>query len=190
MSHDLYFQAGKELDKKSFAAYFKQRAHYQLGKGQALYQNEDTGVYFIFDEPEDGVVAFNLNYFRPHVFGLEAAVELEQFGTAFGAAVFDAQGDDAEEKPFSRERFLQSWNEGNRFGYRAMLKEQSKPVFTWPARRIEEVWEWNYTRPLERVSENVFVPAIFAVEVEGEAKSVAMIFLRKGGWGFGVICWL
>ena len=178
MSYDLFFEAasGKKIDRKSFAAYFKARANYKMGKGQALYENEDTGAYFIFDEPEDGVVVFNLNYFRPHVFALEAAVELQKFDEAFGLTVFDEQSDDEEEGRFSRERFLRGWNEGNRLAYRSMLKEQTEPVHTWPAQRIRRVWEWNYARRTEqqRVGENVFVPAIFAVELGGRAAGVVV----------------
>ncbi len=177
MSYDLFFDAesGKKINAKSFAAYFTERANYRVENGPAWYGNEDTGVYFIFDEPADGVMAFNLNYFRPHVFGLEAAVELEKFGAAFGMSVHDEQ-EDGPEGPFARERFLRGWNEGNRLAYRAMLKEQTEPVLTWPAKRIQETWEWNFGRPpeQERVGENLFVPAIFAVELEGEVKSVAI----------------
>jgi hypothetical protein len=178
MSYDLMFSAGpgKKLDKKSFAAYFRDRRNYQAGKGQAIYQNEDTGVYFIFDEPDQGVVAFNLNYFRPHTFGLEAAPELEQFAQAFDALVADPQGEAEEEGPFSREAFLRGWNAGNQFGYRAMLKERTEPVRTWPSQKIHLAWEWNYSRPEEqaRMGENIFVPGIFALEANGEVLSVAI----------------
>ena len=46
MSYDLFFtaRAGKKLDKKSFAAHFAGRANYHVENGQALYQNEDTGL--------------------------------------------------------------------------------------------------------------------------------------------------
>src|SRR6516162_652488 len=111
MSYDLMFSAGngKKLDKKAFKAYFRDRRNYQLGEGQAIYQNEDTGVYFIFDEPDNGVVAFNLNYFRPHIFGLEAAPELEQFAEAFAAIVTDPQGEIEDPGTFRREPFLRGW---------------------------------------------------------------------------------
>jgi hypothetical protein len=178
MSYDLMFMAGagKTLDKKTFAAYFRNRRNYEVAKGQAIYQNEDTGVYFILDEPDDGVVAFNLNYFRPHVFGLEAASELEEFAGAFAAVVGDPQGEIADQGPFSSEGFLRGWNAGNQFAYRAMLKEQTDPVRTWPSQRIREVWEWNYLRATEqeRVGESMFVPAIFVLESGGEILSVAI----------------
>jgi len=167
---------GKKIEKKAFRAYFHDRANYQAGQGQALYQNEDTGVYFIFDEPEDGAVAFNLNYFRPHVFGLEAAPELEQFAQAFGATVTDPQDEMGEEGVFTREGFLRGWDAGNAFAYRSMLKEQDDPVYTWPSERIQQVWEWNYARrsEQERLGEDLFVPAIFAVEINSELLSVAI----------------
>lgn len=178
MSYDLYFEAesGKGIDKKSFAAYFKGRPNYEVGKGQAIYQNEDTGVYFIFDEPADGAVAFNLNYFRPHVFAIEAAIELEAFDKAFGMRVVDPQGDADEPIAFSKEKFFKGWKDGNKLAYKAMLKEQEKPPHSWPAKKIRAVWEWNYGRHAEqeRVGENLFVPGIFAIEVDGQALSVAI----------------
>lgn len=179
MSYDLYFdvKSGKGINKKQFAAYFKGRRHYQVENGQALYQNEDTGVAFIFDEPQDGMVACNLNYFRPHVYGLEAAVELQAFTEAFGLTAIDPQDDEgAEGRLFEQERFLRAWNEGNLLGYRALLKEQSDPVHTWPAQRIREVWDWNYGRPSEEewVEGSLFVPGIFAAALDGGAASVVI----------------
>lgn len=180
MSYDLFFTANSEekIDKKAFAAHFQGRPNYEVNKKQAVYQNEDTGVYFIFDAPDrDGVVAFNLNYFRPHVFGLEAAPELEIFATTLGLVPSDPQGEMEDGTPFSREAFLRGWNAGNEFAYRGMLKTQEGPVHTWPARKINDIWQWNYTRPTdeqERTRDNLFVPGIFAVEVNGVASSVAI----------------
>jgi len=176
MSYDLFFEAGrgKKLDKKSFAAYFKSRANYQVGNGQAIYQNEDTGVYFIFDEPEEGVAPFNLNLFRPHVFALEAAPELEEFVKAFAASVSDPQG--AREEKFSSSDFIRGWNEANTFAYRSMMGQQDVPPHTWPSKKIGEVWEWNYALAAQRQREReaVFAPTIFAIDVNGEARSVVI----------------
>jgi hypothetical protein len=177
MSYDLLFQAGagKKLTRKTFAAHFGARNNYKVANGQAFYQNEDTGVYFIFNEPEGGVVAFNLNYFRPHVFGLEAAPELEAFVTAFVATTADPQGE-MEDGVFRREAFLRGWNAGNKLGYQAMLKEPGEPVHTWPQRRIQEVWEWNYGRAEQQqaAGESIFLPAIWAVDMEGKALSMVV----------------
>jgi hypothetical protein len=178
MSYDLFFEtrSGRKIDSKSFARYFDARRHYKVGNGQAVYQNEDTGVYFIFDEPEDGVVQFNLNFYRPHVFGLEAAIELEAFSKAFGMTVTDPQDEGmGDEAVFSRERFLHGWNAGNRFAYRSMLADKSEQPVSWPAKRIREVWVWNHTRPAEDdQSADIFVPAIFPVEVDGKVGTVVV----------------
>ncbi len=178
MSYDLYLEprGAQKLDAAVFEQYFSGRRHYQVGEGQAIYQNENTGVYFIFDAPQEGAVAFNLNFFRPHVFGLEASVELEEFCRTFEAVVHDAQGEMEDEAPFSRDAFLQGWNNGNLFGYRAMLKEQTEPVYTWPARRIWEVWAWNYTLPEneDRTVDGMFVPSIFTMGENGQAVSCAI----------------
>jgi hypothetical protein len=180
MSYDLLFTAssGKKIDKKAFAAHFGGRRNYEVNKKQAVYQNEDTGVYFIFDAPDsDGVVAFNLNYFRPHVFGLEAAPELEIFATSLRVTTGDPQGEIEDGTQFTREAFLRGWNAGNKFACRAMLKEQSGPVHTWPSKKIEDIWDWNYARPTEaeeRTRDDKFVPGIFAVEIGGVASSVAI----------------
>ena len=178
MSYDLMFTSRSEegINRKAFASYFRGRGNYELGKDQAVYQNEDTGVYFIFDAPEDGVVEFNLNYFRPHVFGLEAAPELEAFAEAMDAAAGDPQGEMPEDGTYSQDAFLKGWNDGNQFAFRAMLKDCSGPVHTWPATKIHSVWEWNYGRRVmqQQEGENVFVPGIFAVEQDGEVLSVAI----------------
>src|SRR5690349_4007908 len=106
MSYDLYFLRRPEqaaLSREEFSAYFANRPNYTVQGSQAWYANEDTGVYFSFgfgdgsdgveDEPEEDLepppdeltstgLSFNINYFRPHFFGLEAEPEL--------AAVVDA----------------------------------------------------------------------------------------------------
>src|SRR5688572_14881079 len=170
MSHDLFLlERDIKLDKKSFTSHFKSRPHYKLQKGQAVYQNDDTGVYFIFDEPEEGMVAFNLNYFRPHTFGLEAAIELEAFAAAFSPIITDEEGT---ETTFNKDSFLRDWNHGNRFGHRAMIREAG-PIHTWPAKRIRQVWQWNYSMPHED-GPDIFVPRIFAVEGKPDPLSVAI----------------
>jgi hypothetical protein len=177
MSYDLLFNlnSGKTIDQKKFAAYFKSRPRYQVSKDQAVYQNEDTGIYFVFDAPADGIIAFNLNFFRPHTFGLEAALELEAFNAAYGLSVEDPQGHMTDGR-FSRDAFLKGWNEGNQFGYQAMLKDMQDQIHTWPSRLIRVVWQWNYhrTEQQELVGEDLFVPTLFALEDGGEARCVVI----------------
>ena len=176
MSYDLYFEAGrgKALDRKSFFAYFTGRRHCERQKGQVLYQNQDTGVYFLLDEPEDGKVALSLNLYRPHTFGLEAAPEIEAFASHFAATVVDPQ-QDAPPGPFNREAFIKSWNESNRFAYASMMQDNPNPT-TWPTKKIREVWDWNHSRPTEEEQDaaTVFVPTIFAINSKSGPQSIAI----------------
>ena len=88
MSYDLFFKPRRgDADSSQFAEYFRNRRHYKVDVPEVLYENEDTGVYFMFDlerEPDEDEgthypVALNLNYFRPSFFGLEAEPEVTAF---------------------------------------------------------------------------------------------------------------
>ena len=95
MSYDLFLKSDSSaLTAEQFASYFSRRDCYTADKTRASYENEDTGVYFVFyygGDDEDDSVAFNLNYFRPHFFGLEAAPELAEFVTTFNLSIGDPQ---------------------------------------------------------------------------------------------------
>jgi hypothetical protein len=76
MSHDLFLRprAPRLVTEKDFTEYFAQRARYKITGSQAWYENEDTGVYFVFelrdevDREEEGEwfpIVMNVNYFRP-----------------------------------------------------------------------------------------------------------------------------
>jgi len=99
MSYDLFFTQ-PEITLEQFLDYFAGRSRYRVENAQAWYENEDTGVYFCFDysiEPEydpeapAGIVAFNLNFYRPHFFALEAEPEVRSFVDYFNCSVHDPQ---------------------------------------------------------------------------------------------------
>src|SRR5205809_479293 len=142
MSYDLFFlkrQASNAISPEVITQYFRGRAHYTLQDQQFWYQNEDTGVYFSFDltsggeqekeSPEGGPEAatadglepvglsFNINYFRPHFFGLEAEGELSALTSRFSLRVDDPQNEGMGRGDYSREGFLRGWNAGNVFGH-------------------------------------------------------------------------
>src|SRR5689334_4236837 len=98
MSYDLYFRhrSGTDaLTPSQFAAYFHGRPYYTVSETQAWYEHPATGVYFSFsydviegdaDESLPGAedrtsVSFNLNYYRPHTFGLEAEPEVRRLSS-------------------------------------------------------------------------------------------------------------
>src|SRR5262245_29767647 len=135
MSYDLYFKSRSgepSVSAEDFASFFRARPNYEVSEQQAIYQNEATGVYFIFDigdeeseEEEPGLLplSFNLNYLRPHIFGLEAELELSTLVKQFDLLVSDAQIDGMNEGEYSADGFLRGWNTGNEFGYQSILSQ-------------------------------------------------------------------
>src|SRR5262245_23974370 len=119
MSYDLFFYRDKEqpaIPGTAFQKYFRARAHYQVKDSQAWYENEDSGVYFSFDyrerkeEEGTGNVSFNMNYNRPHIFGLEAELEVSAFVQFFRVLVDDPQDAGMGQGAYTPQGFLQGWN--------------------------------------------------------------------------------
>jgi len=181
MSYDLYFKsrdANLSPRAEDFVAFFQTRPNYELSKQQAIYQNETTGVYFIFDigdigneeQPDLVPASFNLNYFRPHVFGLEAEPEVKAFVERFDLFVSDPQTSGLGDGEYSSEGFLRGWNAGNELGYRAILNPKEKPPLTLPTAQIEACWRWNKTRDSlqEVLGDDVFVPRFMYLNRNGK----------------------
>lgn len=196
MSYDLYLLP-KIFDADEIRAYFASRPHYEVGETQALYSNPDTGVYFsfeFFEKPDEGDeqvasvqgrqhVAFNLNYCRPHIFGLEAEPEVRAFVEAFACEVEDPQTEGMAGPAYSRERFLSGWSHGNRFGFKAITNRNSERPLTADAAQIEAVWAWNYGRAQLQAEavEKQFVPKVVWLQPEPGAAPVRCVT-----WTFGV----
>ena len=173
MSYDLYLQPrGGSLDQ--IRAHFQSRPNYNLTESEALYENQATGVYFSF-WLKDESMAFNLNYFRPHVFALEAETELTALIERFELGISDPQSEGMGDGPYSPEGFLHGWNAGNRFAHRAFAQEM-KPadLRTLPTRALFEVWNWNFLKPIYEdllcsIEMTVgFVPTIVLLETARE----------------------
>ena len=199
MSYDLNFRSrspGRSISREAFARYFKERKFFSLSESQAWYSNEDSGVYFSFDyanldnslnsdnvtDPSLLPVSFNLNFFRPHSFGLEADFEVSAFVNAFNLTVSDPQISGMGNGEYTTTGFLDGWNAGNEVAYRAFLSQDPTPkVYTLPSARIEAVWRWNFGREdrQSEVGDGAFVPRIFFVDLDG--------YLRSGVvWGDGI----
>jgi len=192
MSYDLFFKPRKSDDSaQDFAKYFSARQHYEVTETQALYQNEDTGVYFVFDlqnEPDedeeaDGAevetypVALNLNYFRPTFFGLEAEPEVAAFVQAFEMTVSDPQ-DKMRNGKYDSKKFLAGWNHGNEFGYSAILRDPDSrsDIISCPGAKLLKAWEWNRNREQlqNEFGESLFVPMVMFILVDGNLMTVAV----------------
>jgi hypothetical protein len=199
VSYDLFFRSRSPTSRFSrddFVRHFTGRPHYEVNESQAWYCNEDSGVYFAFDfierdkvpeaeEESDSCsipVAFNLNYFRPHAFGLEAEPEVAAFVHAFNLTVSDPQMSGMGDGEYSAEGFLRGWNAGNAFGYRAMISQDHAQTFlTLPSSRIEALWRWNFNRELVQVdiADKAFVPRIFFFEADRNVQTAV-------AWGDGI----
>lgn len=197
VSYDLFFQSRSpesQCSRDEFVLYFTGRPFYEVNESQACYSNEDSGVYFTFDyndedretENEDDCslipVAFNLNYFRPHAFGLEAEPEVAAFVHKFNLTVCDPQTSGMGDGEYSTAGFLRGWNAGNAFGYRAILSQDSAQRFyALPSSQIESLWRWNFNRKERQneIGETVFVPRILFCDA-GEEVQTAVV------WGDGI----
>lgn len=175
MSYSLHFiPSGEQSSPTSeeFQHYFKGQPYYSLGGGnsQAVYENEDTGVYFYFeligpDEKDDlGTWAiFNLNLYRPHYFALEAIPHLERFIAEFNLVVDDPQIDGMNRGEFSGDLFLKAWDASNKFAYAAILNQEGALAPpSLPTAKLDAVWKWNLGREKmqSKLGESIFVPKI------------------------------
>jgi hypothetical protein len=186
MSYDLYFTAPK-ISNEDFVEYFTLNPLYKVSGQQAFYENENTGVYFSFDhnseapQDEDDIehfASFNINFYRPHYFALEAEPEVRRFVEHFNCSIFDFQNEGMDKGPYSKEGFLKGWNNGNSFGYKAMAQhvDASTVVHTRSTHELEKIWNWNISLQdrLDESEEDIFIPRIFFTFVNGTLGTVCV----------------
>lgn len=192
MSYDLYLRPDA-FDADAIRDWCMARPNYQVEDDQVTYANPETGVCFTFhidattetvddDEGPGGPsVAFNMNYFRPHTFALEAEPEVAAFLARFPSRIDDPQrmGDG----PYTREGFLEGWNYGNSSTFTIAARQGfDRPLSADPA-RVEAAWAWNYGRAQlqAEAGENLFVPKIVWLQPTPGADPEPAIT-----WTFGV----
>jgi hypothetical protein len=188
VSYDLYLKPRQgEIEAQKVYDYFAARPHFEVNPPQAIYRNEDTGVYFVVelqgaeagDEAEDGYpLAVNVNYFRPSFFGLEVEPEIGRFVAAFDLVAMDPQHGGMGEGEYVPELFLAGWNAGNEFGYSAILKDNPEARGMALAKaELLRSWRWNLEREaLQAVlGEDIFVPRIMYLMVDG-VPATAMVW--------------
>src|SRR5438552_15954103 len=96
VSYDLFFLSRDSrtlITEDDFISYFRTRNNYKVSGTDAGYFNEDTGVYFSFsyEDQQECIASFDINYWRPSFFALEAAPEIESFASHFDLIVDDPQ---------------------------------------------------------------------------------------------------
>ena len=186
MSYDLYLkQRSGELSKLDFLQFFAHRQNFNVGNAQAGYGNDETGVYFGFEmrdpDPDDTEefypIAFNINYFRPSYFILEAEPEVSAFVEQFDLVVLDPQMHGMGEGEYSSSALISGWKYGNEFGYEAVLRDPNNRnnLSSLPSAELTRLWRWNYFRcELQiEVGDSMFVPRIMLVQIDGGSRTVA-----------------
>lgn len=158
--------------------HFPGRQNYQVNDYQALYLNEDTGVYFTFvyggqkgfdAEIQSSILPayFSLSFSRSHVFVLEAEPELSEFVSSLNLLVSDPYMKGAGYIEYNEMDFYKGWNDGNSAHYKSLI--QNNPELYLPtlsASVIEKCWRWNYhLKHLQsELGQDIFVPRILFVE--------------------------
>ncbi len=193
MSYDLFFLApsGKSIAAAALREHFEKRPNFHLKEKQAWYENEDTGVYFSFDlepsEPQENpeqvfpyLAHFELQYYRPHVFGLEAEPEVSAFIQAFDLGIHDPQICGTGNGSYSRDGFLNGWNKGNALAYEPLIPKRGRPFvrYSLPGEKINRYWRWNYARAefQKSLGDSAFVPPImFLIYKRRLASAVAWL---------------
>ncbi|PPJ43865.1 MULTISPECIES: hypothetical protein [unclassified Pseudoxanthomonas] len=192
MSYDLYFKPRNgSLDRAAFEAYFAQNPLFQVDDAEVAYQNEATGTYFSFgwqigalqDEDEGAEssypIGFNLNFFRPSTFALEAAPHLTALVRAFDLVVLDLQAHGMGEGDFSVDGFLSGWNAANAWAISHVIEEHGVDEHggLFPQSEIHRTWQWNLHKAqreaaLEQRGIDRFVPTRMYARVEGQVGSM------------------
>src|ERR1700743_190727 len=102
MSYSLEIYLKPAVGPRRISAYFAARDHFKMVGNEARYGNEKTGVnfWFTFRLGRDLLfrkvvksAEFEVNFFRPSFFGLEAEIELSAFIAMFRPRIFDPQID-------------------------------------------------------------------------------------------------
>jgi hypothetical protein len=115
---------------------------------------------------------FEINYYRPSYFGIEAERELSALVTAFQPRIHDPQMHGMEEGPYSGDGFLRGWNFGNVFSARGALGSE---IATMAGDDLHAAWAWNYDcAERERRNPSCFVSTIVFFRVEGRPSRVAI----------------
>jgi hypothetical protein len=100
MSYSLEFRFRPAVRRERILQYFAERKHFTAENDNLVYQHPDTDAYFfvrlrsgrnILLQQAVACAEFEINYFRPSYFGIEAEKELAAFVAAFQPSIEDPQ---------------------------------------------------------------------------------------------------
>ncbi len=190
MEYSLRFQAKKApaTPWADFKVYFQGRENYTLNEYQALYSNEDTGVYFTFQHKDERAasagsvpdilpVTFTIGLFRSHVFILEAEPELTDFVKTFDLRVSDLRLASPDFGDYNQIDFYRGWSAASEAYYKSeMQKTPGAKLLAMPLNLLEKCWHWNYhLRHLQgELGREVFAPRVLIVDKGSELNTAVV----------------
>ena len=181
MSYDIYFykSKGANISETQITNYLTDNlVSKDENSYQWFYENQDTGLYFSFDqnEPEDDPesielcesfpdfdnthFSFNLNFMRPSFFGLEAFQFVEQFIKDLDLSILNPQMGSDPSKPTKKELF-ENWSETNLWASADRFDELGCSYLN--TNKANEIWNYNFNkkRLQTKLGEQYFVPKMF-----------------------------
>jgi hypothetical protein len=189
MSFDLYF-FGETLTQEALSAHFSSRPHYQVNSFQAIRENPDTGVHFIWDIAptakletsdaqdvlDDSPLTLNVNFNRPLPFMREAIAEIEALARAFDIRVMDPQAEHDSPRKIDGPALMESYAKSAKWA-----ASQFDHPYLAPSADIDAAWLWNAQKSAiyDDLAEDLFLPSYSFCMLEGEVKSCVI-------WGDGV----
>jgi hypothetical protein len=193
MSYDLNFYKRKEstLTEEGVTQYLNEHLPYNVSEyyKQWVYENPETGVYFVVEQNEadtdaedielfNNVPAFensnfscSINFFRPTYFGFEIFPIIEKFMSDLDLYVLNPQDDVDFDNP---QKFLPGYLQNQWISQnRELVKENfEKMQFKYmPLEKSNSLWEFQFQRELiqNNLSEDIFVAGILVLQSnEGE----------------------
>lgn len=179
MSYSLFFNLKPAVPYEDMFYYFAGREHYAANADGFTYENRDTEVYFhvrfrsgrnLRFQKTVVSLEFEINYFRPSYFGIEAEKELAAFVAKFNPQIDDQQMHGMGDGPYSSEKFLNAWNFGNVYSsHNAIKRELDKTSASMPSEVLRTTWAWNYQRAARsrQFGGRCDVPKIHVVVMDG-----------------------
>lgn len=163
MGYDIYFKSDEmDITLEVFQNSFEERPHYTVEGDRALYDNKDTGVYFVCEYlavksafehkgkiKPDYCFRLSMNFCRPSIFITEALHEIDELVNDVGLNFFDPQVGGVGAGPFDLDKMYDNWLELNEkaiIDFARSLNDSDPQIPLVPYDHMKALWEWNYTR--------------------------------------------
>lgn len=181
MSYEIYLTPSLEssFSPETFSEYFSEIDNMSVQGTIAKYENEATGVYFLFElfhsDDQGYYVNFHMNFMRPSFFPIEAEPLVRAFAEAFNCSIKDDQIGGMDDGVYDRSRFLSGWYLTTERVCQSRAGDTAG-IITYPQEQLIKNWKWNYNKESLQLAlgENVFVPTIRYCECEGRVVSYVL----------------